>query len=86
MTRAIAHLFRGDWSSAWTFHPLAPLMVVAVSAALIWWLGVRILGWRPIGRRMLDAGLLGSALLFLVVWVVRLGADALPPVTGLFDR
>ena len=86
MTRAIAHLFKGDWLSAWTFHPLAPLMVVAVSAAVIWWLGVRILGWRPIGRRILDSGLLGSALLFLVVWVVRLVANALPPVTGLFDR
>jgi hypothetical protein len=61
-------------------------MVAAASAALIWWLGVRRLGWRPIGRQVLDTGLLSSALLFLAVWVVRLDADSLPPVTGLFSR
>ncbi len=86
MTRALAHLFRGDWSAAWAFHPLAPLLVLVATAALIWWLGVRKLGWRPIGRQMLDAGLLSSAVLFLAVWVVRLDANTLPPVGSLFSR
>lgn len=86
MTRALAHLFRGDWSAAWAFHPLAPFLVLVASAALIWWLGVRKLGWRPIGRQTVDTGLLSSAVLFLVVWVVRLDANTLPPVTGLFSR
>ena len=86
MTRAIAHLFRGDWTAAWAFHPLAPVVVVVASAAIIWWLGVRKLGWRPIDARMLDAGSLGTALLFMAVWMVRFGTNTLPPVSGLFSR
>jgi hypothetical protein len=86
MTRAIIHLFRSEWSAAWALHPLAPLLLLAAGVALFWWLGARNLGWRPISRRSLDAGLLSAAMLFLAVWTLRLSNDSLPPVSRLFSQ
>ena len=86
MTRAITHLFQAEWSQAWALHPLAPLVVMATAAALIWWLGVRKLSWRPISRQILDASLIGTSLVFFAVWVLRMSNDTLPSVSGLFNR
>ena len=83
MTRALGHLLRTEWSAAVAMHPLAPLIVIAALASLAWWLGSKRLGWRPIGRRVLDRGLLVGASLLVTVWVLRWATASLPPVTGL---
>ena len=86
MTRAIIHLFRAEWSAAWALHPLAPVLVLAAGVALFWWLGAKNLGWTPVRRQLLDAGLLSGAMLFLVVWGLRLSNGSLPPVSRLFSQ
>jgi hypothetical protein len=75
-------MLRGEWLSAWSYHPLAFLVVLAAIGTAIWLLGVRTWNWRPISRQLLDQSLLGAAAAFLVVWAIRIWASALPPVTG----
>lgn len=71
MTRAAAHLVRGEWAAAAARHPLA-LPLAAEAAAL--WLAAPIAivrGWRPSGRAA-RAWLYAHVALVLAVWVVRL--------------
>lgn len=76
LTRAAAHLVRGDLGTALAYHPLViPLAIGAVFALVAWWSG------RPVpGRAWVDRILWPGVGLFLVTWLVRLGTGALPPV------
>jgi hypothetical protein len=71
MTRALAHLARGDVRGAMARHPLA-LPLAAEALAL--WLAAPLAiarGWRPSGAWR-DRALLAHASAFLGVWLVRL--------------
>lgn len=82
MTRAMVHLLRTEWSASWTLHPVAPILVLAALTALVWWAGSKRLGWKPIGPRVLDQGLIGMVSVLVGVWAIRWIGDSLPPVSG----
>jgi Protein of unknown function (DUF2752) len=78
MTRALAHLAKGEWSAAVKDHPLAP--VVALELALGWavW-GVALTGRRspPLPVR-LEALLVANAAALVALWVGRAATGTLP--------
>ncbi len=71
MTRAAAHLARGEWAAAFARHPLA--IPLAAEAALLWAAAPVALarGWRPSGRAV-RAWLVVHAVALLVLWLARL--------------
>jgi hypothetical protein len=78
MTRALAHLARGEWREALTFHPLAPLVAgelalawAAAGLALTWRAAARLAGWVP-------AVLAADAALFIALWAGRLASGTWP--------
>lgn len=79
-TRAVAALLRGDWSTSWSYHPLALLLAVQAAVAWVWWMGVRTGRWRPPSPRLLTVTLGLTAGLLMVVWGLRWAAGTLPPV------
>lgn len=78
MSRAFAHLARGEWREAVTDHPWAPLLVAELAAAwAAWGLTLTGAGWRPAPRTvnlLLIANVLGMGAL----WLGRLAAGTLP--------
>ncbi len=83
LTRAFAHLAKGEWSSAMNDHPLAPVLAVEAVAVWIAW-GVLILrrsdfrqyweGWEGWIAR---AAVVHIAAL-CVIWIGRLATGTLP--------
>jgi hypothetical protein len=80
MTRAAAHLIRGDLGTAIGYHPLVPLMAALAIGGWTWFILVRSGRARPVSPRLLNAVLIGTGVLMLGVWAVRLVSGTLPPV------
>lgn len=80
MSRAIAWMFRGDLERSVSYHPLAPLVVIIIVAAVVWALGRRFRGWRTPRAVVINGGLVVLAVLLLTVWIARLASGTLPPV------
>lgn len=83
MTRAFAHLAKGEWSAAVHDHPLAPLLAAELAALWVSW-GCLVAGfwaappwsrWRWSRPELL---VLGEVALFFVVWLGRLATGSLP--------
>jgi hypothetical protein len=80
MTRAFAHLAKGEWRAALAAHPLAPVLAAEVVLGWLAW-GLHVAGrrmpWRvwPAG---LTPALLANLALLVALWVGRLAAGALP--------
>jgi len=78
MTRALAHLAKGEWRAAVALHPLAPLLAaelalgwMAAGLAAAGWLGTRWRAWLP--------DVLGAhAALFVALWAGRLATGTWP--------
>lgn len=80
MTRAAAHLVRGDIGMALSYHPLVLVAVLAVAGGWGWFL-LRLLGKAPPpSQKSMNLILIGSAAALLAVWAVRLATGTLPPV------
>ncbi len=80
LTRAFAHLAKGEWRAALRDHPLAPLIAAQLGAAWLAW-GAAVLGRSPRPRRLLtrvDAIAAGNAALLVSVWIGRLATGTLP--------
>lgn len=79
LTRAFAHLAKGEWAAAFVLHPLAP--VLALEAILGWlaW-GVALARRRAfrLPARFEAALALGHVVALCAVWVVRLATGTLP--------
>ncbi|HEY0510352.1 MAG TPA: DUF2752 domain-containing protein [Thermoanaerobaculia bacterium] len=78
LTRAFAHLAKGEWSAALALHPLAP--VLALEAVLGWlgW-GVALLRRRSFRLPVTaDALLLGHAAVLVALWLGRMATGTLP--------
>lgn len=80
MTRAASYLIRGDFGSAFTYHPLVPLVAFQVAAGWIWFALRRAGKVGPMSQRVLNIFLIGTAVAFLAVWAFRFAAGTLPPV------
>jgi Protein of unknown function (DUF2752) len=79
LTRAFAHLAKGEWLAALRDHPLAPLIAAELGAAWIAW-GAALRGSRRPGQVLarLDAIAMGNAALLVTVWLGRLATGTLP--------
>lgn len=83
MTRALAHLAKGEWREAIAAHPFAP--VLASELVLLWlaW-GARLLKHgKQIGERLGPPAwtaplVLANAALLVALWMGRLAVGALP--------
>ena len=78
MTRALAHLAKGEWSAAVRDHPLAPGL--ALEAILGWtaW-GVALAAARPLRLPVrLDALALANAAALVALWLGRTATGTLP--------
>jgi hypothetical protein len=80
MTRAAAHLLRGEVGTALTYHPLILLIFGLAIGGWAWFLMVRSGRVRAITTRTLNAVLIGTGVLLVGVWVARLVSGTLPPV------
>ena len=78
LTRAFAHLAKGEWTAALVAHPLAP--VLAVEILLIWlaW-GRAALRGLPVPRpAWLERAVIGHLAVLCALWVGRLSTGTLP--------
>jgi hypothetical protein len=78
LTRAFAHLAKGEWRAAVTLHPLAP--VLALEAVLGWlaW-GVALALRRPLRPPVtVDALALGHVAALCALWLGRVATGTLP--------
>lgn len=80
MTRAASHLVRGDIGTALSYHPLVPLLALAVTGGWAWFLARSADRVRPMSQKTLNLILIGSAVALVAVWAIRLVAGTLPPV------
>lgn len=77
MTRAFAHLAKGEWSTAMALHPLAP--VVALEMILGWaaW-GAALIG-PPLRLPVrLETVLLANVAVLIALWLGRVATGTLP--------
>lgn len=76
LTRAFAHLAKGEWSAALAAHPLAPLFAVeALAGWLLWGIGLR----RPLPRPdWIPQAALGHLAVLCALWLGRLSTGSLP--------
>lgn len=76
LTRAFAHLAKGQLAAAFVLHPMAPLLALELPLLWLWW-GLRLFG---MGRALdLERLALAHAALFILLWIVRLATGTLPP-------
>jgi hypothetical protein len=81
MTRALAHLAKGEWRAAVASHPFAPLL--AAELLLVWlaW-GAALTRLGRLRARFWPEGLgplvLANLALLVALWMGRLAAGALP--------
>lgn len=79
MGRAASSLARGEWREATALHPLVWLVATQVGLAWVWWGATVALG-RPVHVPGWWAGfLVAEVALFVVVWIVRLVTNTVPP-------
>jgi hypothetical protein len=80
LTRAAGSLVRGDWEAAFAYHPLVLLVALWLGGA--WALALARSRGRDVSLspRLTNGLVVTTAVLFVVVWLVRLATDTLPPV------
>jgi Protein of unknown function (DUF2752) len=78
LTRAFAHLAKGEWSAAVRDHPLAPALAAEIGLAWALWGGAaaRLLRVPTIARPELAA--LGHLAVLVAVWLGRVATGTLP--------
>ncbi|HVS00812.1 MAG TPA: DUF2752 domain-containing protein [Thermoanaerobaculia bacterium] len=78
MTRAFAHLAKGEWREAVVDHPLAPLLALELGLAWAIW-GCALAGWVPFRLPHWFGGLLLAHVAVLAaIWLGRLSTGTLP--------
>ena len=78
LTRAFAHLAKGEWSAAVRDHPLAPLL--AAELALLWlaWGGAAVGLLRLPAWSKPEQVVLGHLAVLVAVWLGRMATGTLP--------
>jgi hypothetical protein len=78
LTRAFAHLAKGEWSAALAAHPLAPVLAVEAAVAWLAW-GIGLRQTSPLLRPDRIAPVaLGHMAVLCALWLGRLAAGTLP--------
>lgn len=78
MTRAFAHLAKGEWSEAARDHPLSFLVAPELALAWLAW-GLSLSGrLHKVGGVRLEGVLLANAGLLVALWLGRLATGTLP--------
>ena len=80
MTRAAAHMFRGNLAEAVSYHPLVPLVSAQLLVAWGWFGLVKTGRVTPPSQRTTVAALVFSIAALTAVWIFRIVAGTLPPV------
>lgn len=80
LSRALAWMVRGDLARSWSYHPVAGLLALEIAAGWGLWMLRRRGRAAWLQQRWVDAALLGTAVLLVVVWVLRWISGTLPPV------
>jgi hypothetical protein len=73
-------MVRGDLARSWSYHPVAGLLALEIAAGWGLWMLRRRGRAAWLQQRWVDAALLGTAVLLVVVWVLRWISGTLPPV------
>lgn len=77
MTRAFAHLAKGEWSAALVLHPLAP--VVALEIILGWLAWGFVAAGRPLRLPVrVETVLVANAAALCALWLGRIATGTLP--------
>lgn len=77
LTRAFAHLAKGEWATAVTLHPFAPVLALEAIAGWLAWGATAAL--RPFRLPVsVDALVLGHAAAFCALWLGRVATGTLP--------
>ena len=80
LSRAASSLIRGDFGTAFTYHPLIPIIALQLMGAWVYYLLRRRGTVKPLSTRWLSVGLLATAIGLFGVWVLRILTGSLPPV------
>jgi hypothetical protein len=78
MTRAFAHLAKGQWSAALRDHPLAPLLAAEICIAWVAWGLPAADRLRAVAIARLDRLALWHVVVLGLVWLGRLATGSLP--------
>lgn len=79
MTRAFAHLAKGEWAAAWTNHPLSFFLAPQIGLAwLAWGLVLADRLRLSLNDERLPRVLIGEAAVLLAFWLGRMATGALP--------
>ena len=79
LTRAFAHLAKGEWLAALAAHPLAPVLAAeAVAGWLFWGIGLRRPLPRPDWIAPMTPILFGHLAVLCALWLGRLATGSLP--------
>jgi uncharacterized protein DUF2752 len=78
LTRAFAHLAKGEWAAALRDHPLAPLVALELLGAWLVWGLAETDRWRLAIASRVDRIVLWNGGALLVVWFGRIATGTLP--------
>jgi Protein of unknown function (DUF2752) len=76
MTRAFAHLAKGEWSAAVALHPLAPVLALEVIFGWLAW-GAALALRRPLPVRV-ETVMLAHGAVLCALWLGRAATGTLP--------
>jgi hypothetical protein len=78
MTRAFAHLAKGEWSAAVGDHPLAAVVMLEMGLGWVAW-GAAVFGRRPLWAPVrLETLLVANAAALVALWLGRAATGTLP--------
>jgi hypothetical protein len=78
MTRAFAHLAKGEWSATLNLHPLAPVVALEIVAGWVLW-GLGLAARRTFRLLVgIEVLLLSNVALLFALWLGRAASGTLP--------
>ena len=84
VTRSLAMLAKGEWRRAVAYHPMGPLVAVALCGGwlyLLWCAATRVTPAMPRGRMPLVI-ILGFLIINVIIWIVRYIYPLIGSVSG----
>jgi len=76
----MASLVQGNFQQSVLYHPLAPVIALALMASAVWWWGSRRRHWKPAPMGLINASLSITGVALILIWLGRMATGTLPPV------